>query len=145
MLCAEGSDDASIDAYGIDGSIITGRGAAIHQTMPTASFNVSLQGKRWLIEQSYTNHVLFLFLTVINMKAIEEMSTAKLTEIARRIWNDMETIENLGFHDDPEIGARYAALQLTYDTIDAELGEREAAAKWHAEQQEYAWAMVRGC
>jgi len=26
MLCAEGSDDASIDAYGIDGSIITGRG-----------------------------------------------------------------------------------------------------------------------
>ena len=79
------------------------------------------------------------------MKAIEEMSTAKLTEIARRIWNDMEAIENSGFHDDPEIGARYAALQLTYDTIDAELGEREAAAKWHAEQQEYAWAMARGC
>ena len=79
------------------------------------------------------------------MKAIEEMSTAKLTEIARRIWNDMEAIENSGFHDDPETDARYAALQLTYDTIDAELGEREAAAKWHAEQQEYARAMARGC
>ena len=81
------------------------------------------------------------------MKAIEEMSTAKLTEIARRIWNDMETIENLGFYDtiDAELDARYAALQLTYDTIDAELGEREAAAKWHAEQQKYAWAMARGC
>ena len=79
------------------------------------------------------------------MKAIEEMSTAKLTEIACRIWNDMEAIENFGFYDDPEIDARYAALQLTYDAIDAELGEREAAAKWHAEQQEYARAMARGC
>ena len=78
------------------------------------------------------------------MKAIEEMSTAKLTEIASRIWNDMEAIENFGFYDDPETNKRYAALQLTYDTIDAELGEREAAAKWHAEQQEYARAMARG-
>jgi len=52
----EGSDDASIDAYGIDGSIITGRGAAIHQTMPMASFNVSLQGGRWLIEQDRTRY-----------------------------------------------------------------------------------------
>jgi hypothetical protein len=67
------------------------------------------------------------------MQKIEEMSTPMLSEIASKIWTAMMTIENAEDCDCHEATARYHALQLTYDAIDAELGDREAAAKWHKE------------